>query len=183
MPLGKRGKFEDVYSTGIKSIILVQADNEEDIESFAGGRVYKDGCPKEFLQLLNACDFVCTDSFHGTVLSINFKKPFVEFIRFNDSNPNSQNSRVYDVLAHYGLMGQIYNKESDEWLGLYNESRAPEQGGGALHKSRSPFERRQGALPSLPNRCDRVLKKGSSDIDTFPTFCLFTTINSKRKNV
>ena len=47
--------IKDVMAkTGIKSIILVQADNEEDIESFAGGRVYKDGCPKEFLQLLNA---------------------------------------------------------------------------------------------------------------------------------
>ena len=37
-------------------------------------------------------------------------------MRFDDSEKNSQNSRIYDVLSHYGLMNRIYNAQSSEWL-------------------------------------------------------------------
>ena len=55
--------------------------------------MYKDGDPKEFLQLLNACDLVVANSFHGTALSINFKKPSKDSARwqglFNEARNNA----------------------------------------------------------------------------------------------
>lgn len=159
-------QMKDVAArAGLHNIILLRSNESEEADfCIEGARVYKNAGPKEFLQLLERSSLVVTDSFHGTALSINFKKPFVEFVRFNDANPNSPNSRVYDVLTHYGLMGQIYNKESDEWLGLYNEA-LHSAGGGAIHKSRSPFASRQRALAQVFSRGNRgvVGRRQSTD--------------------
>ena len=59
--------------------------------------------PFDFLALLNNATFVLTDSFHGVAFSINFGKQFAAFKRFEDSDPISQNSRVYNVLEKTGL--------------------------------------------------------------------------------
>ena len=58
---------------------------------------------------------MCTDSFHATAISINLNIDFVEFIRFENSDKASQNSRIYDVLSHYGLMNRIYKANDDSW--------------------------------------------------------------------
>lgn len=76
---------------------------------------YRKAGPAEFVDLIKRAKYVCTDSFHATALSINFSVPFVEFMRFKDNDPKSQNSRIYDVLNHYGLMNCIYKPNSKEW--------------------------------------------------------------------
>ena len=48
-------------------------------------------------------------------MSINLEKNFVEFMRFKDSDKSSQNSRIYDVLNHYGLSSRIYSNENTVW--------------------------------------------------------------------
>ena len=69
----------------------------------------------EWINLIRNAEFVCTDSFHATAVSINLEQNFVEFMRFKDSDKSSQNSRIYDVLNHYGLSSRIYNNEKSDW--------------------------------------------------------------------
>lgn len=107
--------LEDVKDKlGTKNIIIIPSA-ESPCFDLKGACVYNDAGPVEFLSLLSHAQYVCTDSFHATALSINFSVPFVEFMRFNDDDPNSQNSRIYDVLNHYGLMNYIYKSNSKEW--------------------------------------------------------------------
>lgn len=98
----------------IKDIIIIPA--AENPNFFVEGTcIYQHASPVEFIYLLQHAQLVCTDSFHATALSINHSVPFVEFLRFKDDDKKSQNSRIYDVLNHYGLMNRIYNAESLEW--------------------------------------------------------------------
>ena len=59
--------------------------------------------PVEFLDLVRNAAFICTDSFHGTVFSLLFHKPFQVFERFTHDDPRSQNSRVYNLLNMTGI--------------------------------------------------------------------------------
>lgn len=69
----------------------------------------------EFLYLLQNASWVCTDSFHATVLSINMGKNFTELLRFEDTDKASQNSRIYDVLKTFGLQDRMYSNDEDNW--------------------------------------------------------------------
>lgn len=76
---------------------------------------YEEAGPLEFVRLIKEATFVCTDSFHATAISINLEKDFVEFMRFQDNDNFSQNSRIYDLLNHYGLISRIYSEIKDDW--------------------------------------------------------------------
>ncbi len=69
---------------------------------------YTHAGPAEFVYLIKNAQIVCTDSFHATALSINMGKEFYVAKRFLDDNPQSQNSRIYDLLSHYGLQDRLY---------------------------------------------------------------------------
>ncbi len=59
--------------------------------------------PEEFVNLIRNAAYVCTDSFHGSVFSILYHRPFVTFNRFEDHDKNSRNSRIDTLLAQTGL--------------------------------------------------------------------------------
>lgn len=63
--------------------------------------------PREFIDLIKNASFICTDSFHGTVFSILYNKPFYVFKRFSDSNNLSQNSRLYSLLNTINLANKL----------------------------------------------------------------------------
>ena len=69
--------------------------------------------PSGFLQLIKNAEIVCTDSFHGTALSIVFNKNFYSFCKTADSTQTSENSRLYNVLNQFEL--------SDRMIGLQTE--------------------------------------------------------------
>lgn len=80
-------------------------------EAGAGEKRYDVG-PVEFLQLFKHAACVFTDSFHGTVFSINFGKNFCVFER--DKNTRvSKNSRLYDLLGKFDLSGRLVSEKSD----------------------------------------------------------------------
>ena len=56
--------------------------------------------PFEFLSLLDNSEFVITDSFHATVFSLIFNKPFYHFLRFPESVILGQNQRVLELLKN-----------------------------------------------------------------------------------
>lgn len=104
---------------GITNIIIVPSiENPNFI--IDGSLVLKDMGPREFVGLISNADVVCTDSFHATALSINMSKDFVEFKRFSDNSISSQNSRIYSILSHYGLMNKLYDDKRMEWFGKYD---------------------------------------------------------------
>ena len=70
----------------------------------------KESCipsPVEFLKLIYHADMVITDSFHGTVFSMNFNVPFIVLKRFKDDQ-SSQNSRIYSILKMMQLEDRLY---------------------------------------------------------------------------
>ncbi len=66
--------------------------------------------PNEFLSLLKNASYVCTDSYHGMLFSINFNVPFSIFERFKGSN--SENTRIYSAVNKFGFQDRI-NKISN----------------------------------------------------------------------
>ena len=63
--------------------------------------------PEQWLGLFAKADYIVTNSFHGTVFSINFNKQF--FVRYI---PRSiANTRIQCALEEYGLL----NREIDSW--------------------------------------------------------------------
>lgn len=68
-------------------------------------RLYDIG-PKEFIRLFMDAEYVFTDSFHGSVFSILFKKNFIVFER-DKNNKVSKNSRLYDLLEKFNLSNRL----------------------------------------------------------------------------
>lgn len=110
-----KGQIEQIKEkTGINNVIIIPSEEYFDI-SIPNAIIYDEADPFEFVYLIENATFVCTDSFHATAFSINLKKNFVEFLRFKDDEKSSQNSRIYDILSHYGLGERIYDARKTEW--------------------------------------------------------------------
>lgn len=122
----KEQLYDVKCKTGISNILIVPSA-ENKFFSFDGAVIYKNASPVEFIDLLQRASYVCTDSFHATALSINNSIPFVEFIRFKDSEVVSQNSRIYDLLNHYELKGRIYSSKTDVWTKKINYKKVQEK--------------------------------------------------------
>lgn len=75
----------------------------------------REGCikdpigPSDFLSLVKNAHEVCTDSFHGMLFSIIFKKPFFIFERFKKKDKNNQNSRIFNILQLFNLEERVIN--------------------------------------------------------------------------
>lgn len=103
----------------IKDVVEIYSAESPEF-NYPGAIVLNNMGPREFVGLISNASLVCTDSFHATALSLNMGKDFVEFKRFKDSSKASQNSRIYSVLQHYGLMSKMYSDETDSWKGMYD---------------------------------------------------------------
>lgn len=63
--------------------------------------------PLEFLYLVRNATYICTDSFHGTVFSINYRKNFYSFFKRNGNERNGDNSRIYYLLQEMSLLNRL----------------------------------------------------------------------------
>lgn len=59
--------------------------------------------PRELLYLIGNAGFICTDSYHGTVFSILYNKPFLTFDRFNNKKTKALNLRSHNLLSLLGI--------------------------------------------------------------------------------
>lgn len=66
--------------------------------------------PAEFLGLIRNAQFVCTDSFHGSVFSIIFNKQFFSFTKRKDKGV-SDNNRIYELLKLFNLNNRYISQE------------------------------------------------------------------------
>lgn len=94
-------------ATGLNCIIIPM---ENDMSS-CGNMIAGVG-PKEFVWLIKNASIVCTDSFHATVFSILYQKEFYVLKRFNDNSQESQNGRLYEILAAYKLKDRWISDET-----------------------------------------------------------------------
>lgn len=82
--------------------------------------------PSEFVWLINNCELMCTDSFHGAVFSLIMKKPFIVFERKDEHK--SMNSRLDTLLSLFDMhqrldkniidSKQVYNIDFSEVDGI-----------------------------------------------------------------
>lgn len=59
--------------------------------------------PIEFLNELKNAEYMFTDSFHGSIFAIHFRKRFWALKRFNVNEVNNQNSRLIDLFSLLGV--------------------------------------------------------------------------------
>ena len=72
-------------------------------------RCILDAGPAEFLGLFQNASYVCTNSFHGTVFSVQFQKPFFTAVAPSElAAPES--SRTFSILSRLGLTDRIIGK-------------------------------------------------------------------------
>lgn len=93
--------------TGCKVVALLHLDQyiaaDEEYVDYAP----YDVTPADFVSLVKYADYVCTDSFHGTVFSINYSKTFFTFMRFNEKASLSTNTRITSLLSTIGLEDRL----------------------------------------------------------------------------
>ena len=103
--------------------------------------------PAEFLYLIKNAKLVCTDSFHATVFSLIWEKPFWVFgKRIKGKAANDNGSRIENLLELYGLdnrllsQKQVNNLEKTFDIDFENKSAFIESRACALKRIGSFFE-------------------------------------------
>lgn len=99
--------------TGYKIVTLPYMDEivKNDF-NFANEQLYEVG-PSEFLNLINYAEYVCTDSFHGTVFSILHHKKFFTFNRYEERKKASTNSRLKSLLELLNIENRLCQSNID----------------------------------------------------------------------
>lgn len=92
-----------------KEVIRI-ARNEKDFEIINLGQIqeqetYETG-PGEFIDYIANCEFLLTDSFHGSVFSIIYKRPFIVYNRGDRKGSNDMSSRIDTLLKKFDLKGR-----------------------------------------------------------------------------
>ncbi|MGE4588694.1 MAG: polysaccharide pyruvyl transferase family protein [Acidaminococcaceae bacterium] len=99
-------QMQKKYGYKIVTLLFSKADSN------FGDFIRKNDGPREFLGLIKNAEIVCTDSFHGVALSLNYGKNFVVFERFKREDIICQNDRLYNILSKLNLMDRIINSEA-----------------------------------------------------------------------
>lgn len=95
--------------TGYKIISLNHCDEYVKYsDKFADITPYDVG-PAEFVNYIRNAEYVCTDSFHGTVFSLINNTNFYTFERFSKKEKMSTNSRIHSLLKIVELEGRLIN--------------------------------------------------------------------------
>lgn len=87
-------------------------------EDAVNSKNLRDASPYDFISLFKHARFIVSSSFHGTVFSLIFQKPFVS-IRSGKNNEN----RVETLLNYFNLSHLFISKYRPEKLKLYDTSR------------------------------------------------------------
>lgn len=98
--------------TGFKIITLPHMDEIVEGDFKFGESLYDIG-PVEFLNLIANAEYVCTDSFHGTVFSILHHKKFFTFSRYKETKKDSTNSRLTSLLGILGIEDRLYTAKEN----------------------------------------------------------------------
>lgn len=99
--------------TGYKIVSLNHCDEYVKYSDiFADEKPYNVG-PSEFLNLIRNAEYVCTDSFHGTVFSLINNVKFFTFRRYSNKSKISTNSRIDSLLNIVDLKDRLLVGDED----------------------------------------------------------------------
>lgn len=112
--LGSNLKFRKLVlelqkKTGLKIITLRHLDEYVPQDEQFGDEFPYDLRPEGFVNLVKNAEYVCTDSFHGTVFSSLFHRQFIVFPRYCETSSISKNSRISSLLKNLGLECRLYD--------------------------------------------------------------------------
>lgn len=93
--------------TGLKIVSLNHADEYVKYSDIFADETPYDIGPLEWINLVQYAEFVCTDSFHGTIFSLIFNKNFFTFRRYSSSSKMSTNSRIESLLDIVELKNRL----------------------------------------------------------------------------
>ncbi len=97
--------------TGCKIVALLHLDQYiKSDENYVDYAPY-DITPDDFINLVKHSEYVCTDSFHGSVFSIIYHKNFFTFIRFSQKATLSTNSRIDTLLGNFDLKSRLISED------------------------------------------------------------------------
>ena len=65
--------------------------------------------PAEFVDLIRNAEYVCTDSFHGSVFSILCHRKLVIFNRYSDNSSSSKNTRIDNLCNKLGISDRRFS--------------------------------------------------------------------------
>ena len=99
--------------TGYKIVSLNHLDEYVKYSDKFADETPFDVGPSEFLNLIRNAEFVCTDSFHGTVFSLIFHKKFFVFRRYENKSKVSTNSRLDSLLKIVKLSDRMLEGKED----------------------------------------------------------------------
>lgn len=99
------------YRNFINQIAKMEQLEIVELSELPDTRFYHMG-PQHYLYLFHHAEYVCTDSFHGTVFSILFEKRFTVFCRQDHEVP--MNARIDTVLNKMNLCDRLFGKLSVE---------------------------------------------------------------------
>ena len=94
--------------TGLRILTIPFMDLFADCDLSFGDEQLYDVDPIDFLNLIRNADYICTDSFHGTVFSILNHKKFLTFERTNSDDKLSRNSRIDSLFSLLDLEERRY---------------------------------------------------------------------------
>ena len=97
--------------TGYKIVTIPYLDEFVEGDTAFGDYQIFDAGPIGFVNLIRNAEYICTDSFHGSVFSILNHKQFVTFNRFSDESKNSRNSRIESLLKQTNLQSRRMVRE------------------------------------------------------------------------
>lgn len=106
-----------------KGLDLVIIGQDERMKKYAQTYLPALG-PLEFLNAMARAEYVITDSFHGTIFAIHFKRPFITVKRFKEGQNNNQNSRIENLFNILGITDNLLGV--DELKAAYETSDYPE---------------------------------------------------------
>ena len=97
--------IEKAGKLGLIPIVMHSTQSEDNSFANLDGPI-----PRELLAYIRSAAYVCTDSFHMTVLSVLFNVPFQVFQKYGAYEANEKNGRILDLLERLSIQGHIYRK-------------------------------------------------------------------------
>jgi len=106
--------------TGYIIVSLNHADEYVKYSDVFADKTPYDIGPGDWINLIQNAEYICTDSFHGTVFSLINNKKFFTFRRFNNKNKMSTNSRIESLFEIISLKERLLdgNENIDDVIKL-----------------------------------------------------------------
>ena len=97
--------------TGCKTVSLPFMNEFNKVDVDFGDEQLYNIAPGDFINLVRGAQYICTDSFHGTIFSILHHKQFIVFNRYQEGAKYSRNSRIDSLCTRLQIEERRYNQD------------------------------------------------------------------------